>query len=80
MVVNDGYSAVERFLWPTMICRTARTSMSTDISRPTSSGLLCITISFELFLNQAEFIITPSLVVKLSTTTTPDLIGLGPLA
>jgi len=49
--------------------------------KPTTSGLLCITImGFELFLNQGEFIITQSLVVKLSTTTAPDLIGLGPLA
>ena len=48
--------------------------------KSTTSGLFCILISFELFLNQVEFTITPSLAVKLSTTTASDLIGLGPLA
>jgi len=37
-------------------------------------------ISFELFLNQVEFTITPPLAGNLSTTTVPELIGLGPLA
>jgi len=39
-----------------------------------------ITLYNDKFWAFPEFIITPSLVVKLSTTTAPDLIGFGPLA
>jgi len=39
----------------------------------------CITLYNDKFRTFPAFIITPSLVVKLSTTTAPD-IGLGPLA
>ena len=78
MVTDDGYSAMERLLRPTMICRTARMSMSADISRPMSSGLLCMKLSFELFPN-LSLRRRPSLVVSLSTMTVPDLIGSGPL-
>jgi len=41
---------------------------------------MSITLYNDKFWAYPEFIITPLLVVKLSTTTVPDFIGLWPLA
>ena len=51
--------------------------MSADISR---NNVKWITLYNDKFWAFPEFIIMLSLGVKLSTTTAPDLIGLGPLA
>jgi len=53
--------------------------MLTDISRATAH-VKWITLYNNEFWAFPVFIITLSLVVKLSTTTAPDHIGLGPLA
>jgi len=50
--------------------------MSADISQ---SNVKWITLYNDNFWAFPEFIITPSLVIKLSTTTAPDFIDLGPL-
>ena len=65
-------------LWrPTM---TAVKILHVNVGRHFAAHVKWITLYNDKFSAFPEFIITPSLVVKLSTTTAPGLIGLGPLA
>ena len=70
--MDDSYSAVER-LWRPRMTAVKMPHVNVDRHFVALRGITLYNVKFWAF---PEFIITPSLVIKLSTTTAPDFIGL----